>query len=75
MLEAVVNSIIRDFENALYKAVKKGQNAGVFTTKDSARSLASFLSNTINGLRVTVKSEASEKAFDIVDVSLSVSKQ
>ncbi len=75
-IAGIVNSIMQDFENALYKAVKKGQEAGVFTSKHSARSLARFLSNSVNGLRVTVKFDAGKKVFDdIVNVSLSVLKQ
>ncbi|MEJ7740419.1 MAG: TetR/AcrR family transcriptional regulator [Chitinophagaceae bacterium] len=75
-IAVIVNSIMQDFEDALCKAVRKGQDAGVFTTKHSARSLARFLYNSINGLRVTVKSGAGKKVFDdIVNVSLSVLKQ
>lgn len=75
-ISGIVNSILQDFEDALSKAVKKGQDAGVFTTKHTARSLARFLSNSINGLRVTVKSNASKKVFDdIVTISLSVLKR
>lgn len=75
-ISGIVNSILKDFEDALSKAVKKGQDAGVFTTRYAARSLARFLSNSINGLRVTVKSNASKKVFDdIVTISLSVLKQ
>lgn len=75
-IAGIVNSILQDFEDALCKAVKKGQDAGVFNAKHSARSLARFLSNAINGLRVTVKSDAGKSVFDdIVNVSLSVLKQ
>lgn len=75
-IAGIINSIMHDFEDALYKAIKKGQKTGAFTTLHSARSLARFLSNSINGLRVTMKSDAGEKVFDdIVKVSLSVLKQ
>ncbi len=75
-ISGIVNSILQDFEDALCKAVKKGQDAGVFTSRYAARSLARFLSNSINGLRVTVKSNAGKKVFDdIVTISLSVLKQ
>lgn len=70
-IATIVNSIMSDFENAVYKAVKKGQDTGIFTTKHSARSLARFVFNALNGLRVTVKFDASKKTFaDIVNVCL-----
>ncbi len=75
-IAGIVNSILQDFEDALCAAVKKGQDAGVFTMQQSARSLARFLSNVVNGLRVTVKTNTSNKVLDdIVAVSLSVLKQ
>jgi len=67
----IVNTIMHDFENAVCLAIERGQKNGTFTTKHTARSLARFVFNSINGLRVTVKFDASQKAFeDIVDVCL-----
>lgn len=74
-IATIVNSIMCDFEDAVCKAIKKGQDTGVFTVKYSARSLARFVFNSLNGLRVTVKFDASEKMFDdIVSVCLSALK-
>jgi TetR/AcrR family transcriptional repressor of nem operon len=71
----IANSIMHDTESALCKAIKRGQESGLFTTKRSARSLARFVFNSLNGLRVTVKFDADERMFDdIVDVCLSALK-
>jgi TetR/AcrR family transcriptional repressor of nem operon len=70
-IAAIVNSIMRDFEEAVCKAIKKGQDAGIFTVKYPAHSLARFVFNSLNGLRVTVKFDASTEMFDdIVNVCL-----
>ena len=67
----IVNTIMFDFENAVCHAIEKGQANGLFTTKHTARSLARFVFNSLNGLRVTVKFDASQKAFaDIVEVCM-----
>jgi TetR/AcrR family transcriptional repressor of nem operon len=71
-IAAIVNSIMNDFEDAVCKAIKKGQDTGIFTTRYSARSLARFVFNSLSGLRVTVKFDANKKMFDdIVSVCLS----
>jgi TetR/AcrR family transcriptional repressor of nem operon len=71
----IANAIMHDCENAITKAIRRGQQQGVFSTRHSARSLARFLFNSLNGLRVTVKFDANKKMFDeIVDVSLSALK-
>lgn len=68
----IANSIMRDTEEALRKAIKKGQDKGIFTTQYPARSLARFIFNSLNGLRVTIKLDTNKKAFDdIVEVCLS----
>jgi TetR/AcrR family transcriptional repressor of nem operon len=72
---SIANAIMQDTENALTKAIKKGQKLGVFTSTHSARSLARFIFNSLNGLRVTVKFDVSKKMFDdIVNVCLSALK-
>lgn len=63
-VRAIVNSIMQDVENTITVAIKKGQEQGLFTTAHSARSLASFVFNALNGLRVTAKFDASKKMFD-----------
>lgn len=75
-IAAIANAIMHDTEEALYKAIKRGQDTGVFTSKYPARSLARFVFNSLNGLRVTVKFDADKKMFeDIVAVCLSTLKQ
>jgi len=70
-IAAIANSIMHDTEEALFNVIKKGQDTGVFTTKYPARSLARFVFNSLNGLRVTVKFDADKKMFDdIVKVCL-----
>ncbi|MEO5889165.1 MAG: TetR/AcrR family transcriptional regulator [Ferruginibacter sp.] len=60
-------------EDALYKLIKRGQDAGQLTLKHNARSIARFLFNTISGLRVAAKAGAGKKVFeDILKVTLSV---
>ncbi|QNF31854.1 TetR/AcrR family transcriptional regulator [Adhaeribacter swui] len=72
---AIANSIMHDVEEAVCKAIERGQNQGVFSNEHSARSLARFLFNSLNGLRVTVKFDANKQAFDdIVNVCLSALK-
>ncbi|MFC4209837.1 TetR/AcrR family transcriptional regulator [Pedobacter lithocola] len=71
----IVNAIMVDFEAALVIAIKKGQDKGVFTSSHSAKSLARFVFNSSNGLRVTVKFDTNKQMFDdIVNVCLSVLK-
>lgn len=70
-IAAIVNSIMRDFEDAVCRAIKKGQDTGIFTAGYPARSLARFIFNSLSGLRVSVKFDASKKMFDdIVNVCL-----
>lgn len=72
---AIANGIMHDMESALCNAIRRGQENGIFTTKRSARSLARFVFNSLNGLRVTVKFDADKKMFDdIVIVCLSALK-
>ncbi|MDR7127923.1 TetR/AcrR family transcriptional repressor of nem operon [Algoriphagus sp. 4150] len=71
-IAAISNSIMRDTEEALCSVIKNGQDKGVFTTKYPARSLARFVFNSLNGLRVTVKFDADKEMFeDIVNVCMS----
>jgi len=71
----IVNSIMNDFEKALISAIKKGQDTGVFSSQHTSRSLARFIFNATNGLRVTVKFDTNRKMVDdIIRVSLSALK-
>lgn len=68
---AIANDIMKDTEDMIAKAIEKGQQQGVFTKTHSARSLSRFIFNSLNGLRVTMKFDASKKMFeDIVNVCL-----
>lgn len=67
----IANSVMQDTEEALRKVIERGQEQGVFTTKNSASSLARFVFNSSNGLRVTVKFDTSKTMYDdIVNVCL-----
>jgi TetR/AcrR family transcriptional repressor of nem operon len=61
---AIAKGIMDDTEEAFYKAIRRGQKLGVFTTTHTARSLARFIINAVSGLRVGVKLGTTEKAFD-----------
>jgi len=68
---AIANDIMKDTEDMITKAIEKGQQQGVFTKTHSASSLSRFIFNSLNGLRVTMKFDASKKMFeDIVNVCL-----
>jgi TetR/AcrR family transcriptional repressor of nem operon len=72
---AIINQNMTDIENALCLAIKKGQEEGVFSKKQSALSLARFVSNSISGLRVAAKLGTEKRVYDdIVKVTLSVLK-
>ena len=69
----IVNQNMQDVEDALCRAIKKGQDAGVFSRSQTARALARFLFNNISGIRVASKSGSDKKVYDdIVKVALSV---
>lgn len=72
---AISNAIMQDTESAITKAIEKGQAQGVFSKSHSALSYSRYIFNALNGLRVTMKFDASKKMFDdIVDVTLSALK-
>ena len=68
---AIGSAIMRDTETAVRKVIERGQKAGLFTRRHSPRSLARYLFNALNGLRVTIKFDDSDAMFtDILEVSL-----
>ncbi len=74
-IAGMIGSNTVEVEDALYRAIKKGQANGQFNTQFSARTLARFLFNNISGIRVAAKSGADKKVYDdIVKVILSVLK-
>jgi len=65
----------RNVEDALTRLVKKGQDAGEFSTRKTARAYARFLFGNITALRVAARSGTDKKVLqDIVDVTLSALK-
>lgn len=72
-IAAIINHNIEDVEDALTRAVKRGQESGQVSAHHSPRAIARFIYNTISGLRVTAKSGADKKVLDdIVKVSMGV---
>lgn len=60
-------------EDALARAFDRAQAEGQITSKESPRSLARFILNTLTGLRIVAKSYSGKKKYDdIVQVALSV---
>lgn len=71
----IVQSNLQDVEDALTLAVQKGQDAGQFNRKHSARTMARFIFNNISGIRVASKSGATDQGFDdIIGLILSALK-
>lgn len=63
----------RQFEDAIYQTIKKGQKSGEISNNLDARALTHFFANTIKGIRVSVKSTQEKIVFnDIIQTSLSV---
>lgn len=60
-------------EDVFLKAIEKGQKSGEITNSQDSRSLARFISNTIKGIQVSVKSTKSKEVFsDVIETTLSV---
>lgn len=60
-------------EAAFYKTIKKGQDNGEIANKQDAHTLAHFMVNTVNGMRVTAKSITDIQFFDdIISTTLKV---
>lgn len=69
----IVSANQKEIEDAFYKAIKKGQEAGQIRKIHSAKALSRFVFNTSSGLRVSARNGADQKALnDIVAVTLSV---
>lgn len=63
----IIHGNAQDVEDALCAIIKKGQEAGQFTSKANPRSLARFFYNNISGLRVAARSGADKKLMaDII---------
>ncbi|HEY4206926.1 MAG TPA: TetR/AcrR family transcriptional regulator, partial [Puia sp.] len=69
----IVNENMRAAEEFFYQAIKKGQETGEISSRNDARTLARFIVNTINGIRVSAKAGLGKEVYeDIVKVALSV---
>jgi TetR/AcrR family transcriptional repressor of nem operon len=70
---AFIRKSMRRVEDALFKAIDKAQKMELINNKYSARALASFLFNTLVGLRIMAKAGAEKESFkNIVRLSLSL---
>lgn len=59
--------------DAFYKTIKAGQDKGEIANKQDAHTLANFMVNTVNGMRVTAKSTTDKSFFDdIISTTLRV---
>lgn len=71
----IVQQNRKDVEANLERVIERGQREGLFSNKNSAKSLASFLFNTILGLRVAAKAGGIKRMYDeVIKISLSVLK-
>ena len=61
---AIICQNEQQLENAFYEVIKRGQDQGEISGKQTPRALARFLFNTIVGIRVTGKS-----ATDCVEIT------
>jgi TetR/AcrR family transcriptional regulator, transcriptional repressor for nem operon len=74
-IAALVNQNLLAAEDALYAAIKKGQDNGQFSSAHNARALARFMQNSIIGIRVAARSGGDKKMYDdIVRVALGTLK-
>lgn len=72
-VKEVICRSVQNMEEAFYMAIVKGQKSGEIQTRQDARALARFISNTIKGMQVSAKT-ITERAFfdDIIQTTLSV---
>lgn len=71
----IVNQNIKEIEDAICKALEKGQMQGFISKKHSAESLAHYLFNCMSGIRVASRSVPNKEVLDdIVTITLSVLK-
>lgn len=69
----IVNENMRTAEEFFYQAIKMGQETGEISNRNDARTLARFVVNTINGIRVSAKAGLGKEVYDdIVKIALSV---
>jgi TetR/AcrR family transcriptional repressor of nem operon len=74
-IAGIVNDNMQVVEDALYRALKRGQDDGQVNKSHSARALARFIFNNISGIRIAAKSGADKKVFDdIIRITLSILK-
>lgn len=72
----IINQNQKAFEEALVKAISKGQEEGVLSKKQQAKDLARFFYHNIVGLRVTLKhSQLDHSIEDVINLTLSILKK
>lgn len=62
----------QQIEEVFYQLIRKGKETGEIKSPKEARALARFISNTIKGMQVTLKSTSDQTVFDDI-IALTVS--
>jgi len=66
-----VQGALRRFEDAFYRAVRRGQKQGEIRKEKDPRALARFLANNLHGLQVLAKTRPGRQALeDVVEIAL-----
>lgn len=72
-VKAILDANNKTFENMLRGLIQRGQKDGSIGQRQSAKQLAQFLLNTVYGIRISARSNASAKELqDVVKVSMGV---
>jgi TetR/AcrR family transcriptional regulator, transcriptional repressor for nem operon len=72
-IKAIVDANNKTFETMLQGLIQRGQKTGTINQQQSAKQLAQFLLNTIYGMRISARSNASIKELkDVVKVAMGV---
>ena len=72
----IVNDELQKVEDAFYRALTRARDAALIPDRLDLRSTASFLVNTLSGLRVLARQTSDRQSFEaIVEVAMSVLKK
>jgi TetR/AcrR family transcriptional regulator, transcriptional repressor for nem operon len=72
-VKAILDANNKAFENMLRGLIQRGQKDGSISQLQSAKQLAQFLLNTVYGIRISARSNASAKELqDVVKVAIGV---
>lgn len=75
-INEIVNQNYNEMIQAFTKAVEKGQERGLVTTKHTAGDLATFIYNTISGMWVLSKTQTNKDIFDsIISITINTLKE